>query len=262
MPVRKDPSGQRSVEAEAEIPGTPEQVWAAIATGSGISSWFVPSTSEEKVDGIVTNNFGPGMESKAVIKQWNPPQSFIAESKDGGPVTVATEWIVEAKSGGTCTVRVVHRWFASNDDWDNQFEGHTHGWRAFFRILHLYCQYFTGQKCRSIQLSAFSTKALPDLWQSLMNSLPFQNNNTEIDQKVDSPHLSAIVERREDGAYPELLLRLNRPSPGIAHLFLLPMGPQIMVSLRFFLYGEQGTVVAESVEHEWSKWLKDTVSKS
>ena len=27
------------------------------------------------------------------------------------------------RSGGTCIVRVVHSWFASTDDWDDQFEG-------------------------------------------------------------------------------------------------------------------------------------------
>ena len=46
MPVKKDASGRRSVEAEVEVPGTPEEVWQAIATGPGISSWFVPTESK------------------------------------------------------------------------------------------------------------------------------------------------------------------------------------------------------------------------
>jgi hypothetical protein len=40
---------------------------------------------------------------------------------------IATEWIVEARGGDTCTVRVVHSWFASTDDWDSQFEQHEAG---------------------------------------------------------------------------------------------------------------------------------------
>ena len=32
---------------EVEVPGTPEQVWNAIATGPGISSWFVPTEIAE-----------------------------------------------------------------------------------------------------------------------------------------------------------------------------------------------------------------------
>ena len=35
MPVKKDASGRRWIAVEAEVPGTPEQVWNAIATGPG-----------------------------------------------------------------------------------------------------------------------------------------------------------------------------------------------------------------------------------
>src|SRR5262245_2137220 len=114
MPVKKDPSGQRSVEAEVEVPGTPEEVWAAIATGKGMSSWFVPSTSDESVGGKTMNNFCRGMVSVGTSKSWNPPKSFVVETEEE-PGTVATVWTVEARAGGTCIVRVGHRWFASTD---------------------------------------------------------------------------------------------------------------------------------------------------
>lgn len=51
MSVKKDASGRRSVEVEVEVPDTPEEVWQAIATGPGVSSWFVPT--EERQDGTV-----------------------------------------------------------------------------------------------------------------------------------------------------------------------------------------------------------------
>jgi hypothetical protein len=38
MSVQQDADGHRSVQAEVEVVGTPEQVWQAIATGPGISS--------------------------------------------------------------------------------------------------------------------------------------------------------------------------------------------------------------------------------
>ena len=43
MSVKKDAFGRRSVTVEVEVPGTPEEVWQAIATGPGVSSWFVPT---------------------------------------------------------------------------------------------------------------------------------------------------------------------------------------------------------------------------
>src|SRR5688500_5892750 len=110
MPVDIDASGHRSVQVEAEVPGTPEEVWRAIPTGPGITSWFVPSEVEERVGGSTVCHFGPGMDSVASITEWNPPHRYIAVTKeDMGPGTpdVATEWIVEARAGGQCVVRVV-----------------------------------------------------------------------------------------------------------------------------------------------------------
>ena len=51
MPVHRDASGNRWVQAEVEVPGTPEEVWEAIATGPGITSWFVPSQVDGRVGG-------------------------------------------------------------------------------------------------------------------------------------------------------------------------------------------------------------------
>jgi uncharacterized protein YndB with AHSA1/START domain len=48
MSVKKEASGRRSVQVEVEVPGTAEEVWQAIATGPGISSWFVPGEFEER----------------------------------------------------------------------------------------------------------------------------------------------------------------------------------------------------------------------
>ena len=58
---------------------------------------------EEREGGSIVCNFGPGMESLSTITTWEPPHRFVADSRDDmGPddPTVATEWIVEARSGG------------------------------------------------------------------------------------------------------------------------------------------------------------------
>ena len=86
MSVKKEASGRRSVQVEVEVPGTPEEVWQAIATGPGISSWFVPTEFEEQ-DGkpvAVTLNFGPGMESRSVVTAWDPPRMFAAQGEGWG----------------------------------------------------------------------------------------------------------------------------------------------------------------------------------
>src|SRR5690242_1434902 len=139
MSVKKEASGRRSIQVEVEVPGTPEEVWQAIATGPGISAWFVPTEVEGREGGTVACHFGPGMDSEATITAWQPPHRFAAESAGSTPEAppLGTEWIVEARDGGTCVVRVVHSFFASTADWDDQLTGTESGWPAFFRILRL-----------------------------------------------------------------------------------------------------------------------------
>ena len=131
MSVKQDASGRRSVQVEFEVPGTPEEVWQAIATGPGMSSWFVPAEFEER-DGkpvALKLNFGAGMEPRAVMTAWDPPRMYAGQGEVyGGSPPVATEWSVEARAGGVCLVRIVHSLFASTDEWDDQLEGAKSGW--------------------------------------------------------------------------------------------------------------------------------------
>ena len=77
MSVKQEANGRRSVQVEFEVPGTPEEVWQAIATGPGISSWFVPTDIEER-DGkpvAVNYHFGPGMEIRSVVTACDRPRT-------------------------------------------------------------------------------------------------------------------------------------------------------------------------------------------
>ena len=260
MPVKKDASGRRSVEVETEVPGTPEEVWQAIATGPGISAWFVPAKLEEREGGAVVLDFGPGMESQAVLKTWDPPRRFVAESKEGmgpGSPTVADEWTVEAKSGGTCRVRVVHSWFASTDDWDDQFEGVEKGWPAFFRILGIYLAHFRGQPSEIIPLMAMSSESKSAAWDRLLGSLGFARlaEGQRVETARGAPRLAGAVERVVDQDHEELFLRLEEPTSGVAHLFPIPMGGQVCLSVRLYLYGAHARAVAARETPVWQAWI-------
>lgn len=283
MPVRKDKNGQRSVEAEIEVPGSPEEVWRAIATGKGISSWFVPSQVEEREGGTTVTSFGPGMDAVAKITKWNPPKSYIAEAEGGpgeeGLGKVATEWIVEARGGGKCVVRVVHRWFAETDDWDGQFEGHAYGWAtSFFRMLSLYLARFAGEDCAAFQLTAFSQSPGLETWRTIKSALNVDERSGRVHSPSGAPEITGEVERIEitdpellrirttspqilaafegmEGEEPEILVRMDRPCPGLAHVFIVPMGGPTMVSARFHLFGRQAARIAGEYEATWQAWL-------
>jgi uncharacterized protein YndB with AHSA1/START domain len=260
MPVKKEDSGRRSVTASAEVPGSPEEVWEAIASGPGITAWFVPTEVDGRAGGTIASNFGPGMESLAKITAWEQPRRFVAETEGelgeaGGPV--ATEWTVEAQAGGTCVVRVVHSWFASSDDWDGQFEGHAHGWVAFFRILRLYLTHFRGRRSVPMQVAATTDAPIGDAWRSLAGGLGLAG--VTLGQSVatasGAPRLEGVVESVGPDSFPELLLRVREPCAGLVSVFAMPMGGRTMVLARGYLYGDDAERIAPREESTWKRWL-------
>ena len=262
MPVKKDASGNRSVEAEMDVPGTPEEVWDAIATGPGLSAWFVPSELEGRIGGTTVSHFASdgSMDSIGTITAWEPPKRFVAEAA-GGPGTVATEWTVEAKSGRLCTVRVVHRWFASTDDWDDQFEGHTYGWLAFFSLLRLYRLYFPGEYGAVFQLLFPTSAATTEAWKNLVDPLGLANavEQQRVKAPSDTPPFEGVIEQTGPQEHPALILRLDQPAPGLAHLFALPMGGMTFLSVRLYLFGDDATNTAKREEPRWRRWLEKHV---
>lgn len=262
MSVKKEPSGRRSIQVEVEVPGTPEEVWQAIATGPGISSWFVPTEFEEQ-DGkpvAVKMNFGPGMESRAVITAWDPPRTFTGESPGWTPEmpSMATEWSVEARAGGVCLVRVVNSLFASTDDWDNQLEGTESGWPGFFRTLRIYLTHFRGQRSAIMQKMAPVAATEAEAWESFTAALGVKG--VSVGQRWTAPAgvpaLSGVVEYSTQGPN-DILLRLDKPGPGVAALGAFNCGGPIMVALNFYLYGDQATATVARESPLWDAWFQE-----
>lgn len=260
MSVKKDPSGRRSVEVEVEVPGTPEEVWQAIATGPGVSSWFVPTEVEEGEGGKVVCHFGPGMDQVATQTAWDPPRRFAAESPIGpGAPTLATEWIVEARSGGTCVVRVVHSLFASTDDWDDQLKGAESGWPAFFLILRLYLAHFRGLPCTSFRVMGTAPEPASEVWSRLTGLLGLADipAGGRWGTPEGVPPLGGIVEPVGEGMAHFALARLDVPTPGIACLFAHGMGGQVFLTLAFYLYGDGAPAAVARDEPAWHAWMKE-----
>jgi uncharacterized protein YndB with AHSA1/START domain len=262
MPVKHDPSGRRSVEVEVEVPGTPEEVWQAIATGPGISSWFVPTELDERVGGTTVSHFGPDpdMASHATVTAWEPPHRFAEEGAGFTPDAppLATEWIVESRSGGTCVVRVVHSFFTSSDNWDDQLEAIESGWPAFFRILRLSLTHFRGQPSTVFQVMGAAAEPKDEAWQALTGLLGLAGAvpGQRVASPAGPPPLAGLVEWASQPAWlEEVILRLDQPAPGLAHLYAQSMGEQTFLTIHIFLYGEQTAATALRAEPEWQSWL-------
>lgn len=261
MPVHVDESGRRSVTAEVELAEPLEVIWKAISTAEGISSWFVPTEIEPGEDGQplrITSDFGPGMESVSEVPEWNPPHSFTAESRDFGEDAppVSTTWSVEPR-GKACIVRVEHAVLIESDEHDPSLEAWAAGWPDFFRMLELYVSHFSGQKASTFQLSEFAEPPRAAAWSRLFEGLGAGGLEEErpIRTSGKAPTLEGIVKFLGGPEYPEqLLLHLQSPAPGYAHIFALELEEKVLLSLRFYIFGESAEEIVKSEERAWLAW--------
>jgi uncharacterized protein YndB with AHSA1/START domain len=138
-------------ERTHEVAATPEQVWEAIATADGISAWMVPTRLDPHVGGEVSFDLGE-FRSTGVVTDYTPNQRFAYEepwplgdhvggipsgmatwfATIGVPLSevyrdlaslapIATEFLIESASGGSCVLRVVTSSYGSGAAWEDEF---------------------------------------------------------------------------------------------------------------------------------------------
>ncbi len=266
MSVKKEANGRRSISVEVEVPGTPEEVWDAIATGPGISKWFVPAQVEPRVGGKSVLTFGPGMDSVAEITAWDAPHRFSAVSAGLGPNApqMATEWTVEAHAGGTCTVRVVHSLFAETDEWDNQLGEVESGWPSFFVVLRMYLSQYRGQPGAHFQVMAPVAGSVREAWLAFIAQLglPSLAAGSNIQSRPGAAPLTGTVEMVGPESHPnQAIVRLHEPAPGAAMLSTCGMGKQAFFVGSFYFFGP---TAAEGLQAEtaWQNWLAQGAAAS
>jgi len=266
MPVKKDDSGRRWVEMELIVPGTPEQVWQAMATGPGNTAWFTRTTIDEHVGGTIHFDMGDNGESRGEVTVWEPPARFGYVERDWaeGAPPVATEITVTARSGDRCVVRMVHSLFSSTDDWDDQMEGFEKGWPAFFEVLRLYLAHFTGMRAAVAFVMLPVEAPQLEVWKQLTEGLGLAGANVGEEWALQTPEkLSGIVKLVEqDDRQRYVLLRMNGPAPGIALIGTYGIGDTTNVSMAFYLYGDDAGQRAGASEAAWRDWLGKTFGRA
>jgi ketosteroid isomerase-like protein/uncharacterized protein YndB with AHSA1/START domain len=136
-----DAPDPRSIELAVEVPGTPEEVWDAIATGPGITAWMQPTEVDGREGGTFSYDMGSGPVF-GTVTGWDPPRRFAEESRwelaGVSAEQLATEWIIQARSGGTCVVRMVMTGFGTGAEWDKEIGGMAAGMRVALDSLRRY----------------------------------------------------------------------------------------------------------------------------
>ncbi|MCC6245326.1 MAG: SRPBCC domain-containing protein [Gemmatimonadaceae bacterium] len=261
MSVKKEENGRRSVEIAVELQATPEAVWDAIASESGLSAWFVPAVFEQH-DGkpvAVTLDFGGGMQSRSVVTEWRPLHVFSREGAGWAPGSppLATEFHIETRDGGVCVLRIVQSLFASTDAWDAQLTGAEEGWPGITRILRLYLTHFSGQPSAIMRIMAPVPGTPAEAWSALTSAMGLAGVGVGQQWSVpaDAPSLSGIVEHVTDHPF-GALLRLETPTLGIAAVGTIKFGKTVMATLTCYLYGESATDTVASETPRWQSWIQ------
>ena len=232
-------------EVEIEVPGTPEQVWEAIATGPGISAWFMPA--EVDPDAMtITHNHGPDMSGTGKITAYEPPHRFGFDDEGG-----ATEFLVEAKSGGTCVVRIVF----------SGFEGAEEGWTAALRALRLYLEHFPGQEAAVIVAGGVVEGPAARAWAELLAALGL--GEPAEGERVTAagpgvPPLAGVVTDRDDTM---ATILIDDPAPGIAFVGVGgPSEDQVFAFVRAQYFGDTREEVVARDDAAWRALLEEKLA--
>jgi uncharacterized protein YndB with AHSA1/START domain len=261
-----DAEKPRSFELEVEVPGTPEQVWEAIATGQGIAAWFVPAEFAEREGATVSVDAGWGMQESGTVTAWEPPRRFAyveePPASEAAPAgRLATEFLVEARSGGTCVVRLVSSAFGGGHDWDQELEDTRDGWRVYLRNLYLYLTRFPGQRCSWILVTGNAAPPQERAWAALTGALGLADaaeGERTATTAPGAPALAGTVEQVTDSRHARvLLLRLDEPAPGTAMVAVFTYGGEVYASLHAYLFGDQAPEVAAREAPAWRAWMAE-----
>jgi uncharacterized protein YndB with AHSA1/START domain len=246
------------VELTFELPGTPEQVWDAIATANGMSSWFMPTDVDEREGGAFAIHMGETT-SEGTITGWDPPRRLVYEEPDwaelsghgGAPVTpLVSEFLVEATSGGTCVLRVVSSAFGTGADWENEFlDEMAKNWAPFFDNLRMYLTDFPGQTVTQLEVAA-NVSGDPDAAITAMRQALAGDGNGP----VEACGLAGSLHREDPFGF---LVRLNEPLPGYMS-FSAYGGPDdtTIAAVIAWLFSAEAPAYVERERAAWQAWLE------
>jgi uncharacterized protein YndB with AHSA1/START domain len=251
-------------ELELEVPGTPDEVWHAIATADGIGAWMMPTELEGREGGAVTFHMGPMADSHGQITAFDPGRRFAYEEDwaslvghSGAEVTpLATEFLVEARSGGTCVVRVVTSAFGTGAGWEETFWNEmTSGWAPMLDNLRLYLTHFPGARSNTMWVTANCAAAPDAAIGAVRDALGIAGNAGE---RVSARGITGVLERTLDTHF---LIRVERPVAALFSFFAYRAEDAVTgVLLVGYLYDDGAAEYVDREHDAWSEWLAGVTS--
>jgi hypothetical protein len=115
------------IRRELELPGTPEDVWEAVATSEGNAAWLFP-----------------GLVDRDHATVWDPPHRLVLRMEGPDGWFNQIEDVIEARGGSTTVLRYVHSGIFT-EDWDNQYDAAGRHTDFYLHTLGQYLEHFRGR---------------------------------------------------------------------------------------------------------------------
>ena len=249
---------ERVIDLSLDVPGVISDVWRAVATGPGISSWFVPCQVEERSGGEVVLDFGEAGSARGEVTVWEPPTRFAYRGNDEEGPQLSFEWqIAEADADG-CTVRLLNGGF-SGEGADEEAEGMEGGWQIYLENLRLHLTHFPGLEARAITPTVMVPGDNETAWAELCGALDLQVDLGEGAHFTTSgegvPMLIGTIEKNlaVPGRLSAYLVRTEAPGAGTAFLAAEGGGESASCSVWLYLYDDD----RDEVEDRWTPFLRE-----
>jgi len=235
------------LEFSVEVPGTPEQVWQAIATAKGMSAWFLPTEMEEREGGSVHFTMGPEMGSDGQVTGWEPPRRLVYEEdwaalmgKDPDALSPLTSEFLVTTSG-----------FGTGAAWESEFwDDLGPNWMPFFDNLRLYLSHFPGQEATQLEVTASHPCDAEALWSTLHDALGLGEQGATIEVRGTTGTIERVGER-------QALVRLTAPVPGMLSAFAYGGGDgKASAGVRAYLFSAEAADYVRREEPAWQAWLQ------
>jgi len=249
------------MEFAVEVPGTAEQVWDAVATAKGMSAWFMPTQMENRAGSPLHFDMGPEMGSDGVVTEWDPPHRIVYQEDWAALMGVGadelsaltSEFVVEARSGGTCVVRVTSSGFGTGAEWEAGFwESMGDNWKPYFEHLRLYLSEFAGQASSNLEAHAIIANSADTLWATVREAAGLGAEGSNFALRGTTGTVVKVGSRRA-------LVHLTEPVPGMLSLAVFDDGMEegtALAEVRAYLFGADAPGYVEREHPAWKAWLE------
>jgi hypothetical protein len=197
------------------------------------------------------------------VTGWDPPTRVAYEEprwaelvgQDPSTVTpLVSEFLVEARSGGTCVVRVVSSAFGTGADWENEFfEDLSKGWTPMFENLKLYLAHFPGERVTAME----SIVEVPGTSAVLMTAL---RSEVGIEATGDKVQLHEATGEVTSLSAEHTLVRLTEPVPGFLALFTFQSAERVTTArLAGHFFADNAPRYVADHQTGWQTWWSELV---